>query len=334
MDEVKVSGHKIAVPKGDTDEAFFGRILWFTMRACKVPHAKLRDKADDVGLGRNVLPSEMSPKDCFKNACKMTEDRRAFADGNNVEVFMVRSVGKDIRKLVREVQNLKGKKLQYTEVGEWEWDETNPKQIGPISSDFLVANDDPDRDELRDIWNDKNHEMRQHYKDNCECFRENQLRTCFTDRLRKSYRAVSIRQTGGVYFVPETYVENIKQWSELFDYMNKFNTSSGRSFISAVEVIKTEENRTMLKENLDDTGERALTDLLNRAGGIFKEKKEVNSKTYGALMKEFSNLQDSHEEHAKLLGEELTRSDAKMTQLRGLLTAMAAMVKSSGGGKK
>ncbi len=70
MDEVKVSGKKIAVPNGHENHQaqFFGRILWFTVRACKVPHEELRDEAGSLGLNTDLLPSEMSPRDAFRNA--------------------------------------------------------------------------------------------------------------------------------------------------------------------------------------------------------------------------------------------------------------------------
>lgn len=328
MDKVKVAGNEIqALPEGTSpDVDYYGRLTWFTLRATKVPHQELDDEFGRLGIDPSLKPSKMGLKPAFKSAAKMQENKVKTAEGDHVEIFMVRQVGPDVRKLIRETQNVAGKKLTYHEVGEWEFDENAVTSSGFVISDFRVPMTDPDRENLKELWEQKDAQMRRDMADNLVNYRENSIRQALTDALGR-YRAVSVRRTGGVYFVPETQANELQKWSDLFGFLNQHNTGYGRSGVTAVEVIKNTKNQTMLQQNIDEDAETQLTDLLNNAGVIFKEKKTITPKTYGSLAKKMSTIRDSLDESEKMLKVKMITSNVKMEQLEALMSVMHKLVK-------
>jgi len=204
---------------------FLGELLWYTISDMRVTREQLEAAFDEVGVDHAHLPSPVHYRDAFRRATTNAEVSRLPAGPGRFVNLLVREVkvtdDEIVRHLVREVVDATNVRLEYTPVAALicgKDEQLLAVRLGPEVGEAercLVAKAKAEYLIERSSYNSKN------------------VRDIVT-RILKTCAPVSVRPSGGVFFVPATYQDTVTKLRALVDRLAGFGTSGSRSRVWAV----------------------------------------------------------------------------------------------------
>ena len=280
------------------EDALLGSLTWYTISDVDIPWEKAKQGLIDQGLSTDLL-KPIRPVDAFRNASM--ELKRSFKAANNVKInFMVRSKGQDndcaYREVVAERVTTKAgqkRRLTYDASADLIYHRGTRAKDGTVTGDYIeITRFSPSALE-RDMSPEQKEWLSDHLDQLPERFRH--LRTHlgnhkvrnFVREYIQSLGAISVRDSGGVYFVKQANtldLERIGEWIQtigssfhstpLLDLVNQ-REMLARAFeeeaISKVEILSKEidqileEGGRKVKESTFDDYAMQAAELTSKA---------------------------------------------------------------------
>ena len=308
-----------AVNNGE-DGGFIGRLLWFSVSDMKVDRSTLEGLFNKAGINHKYLPKEISPRDALRRASKEIEVKREPNGQKGVHMnILVREVTCDkdrlVRQVVRETVDSDNTRLGYDVIAQVTLEgQDNPKlEIKPMCK--LYPNEQKLVDSIRDRYDD----AVTHY--NGKNARD------IIKKILFDCNPVSVRPSGGVYFVPEQYAGVVEGLKGLTNALAPYSTTGESTKMYGVPVIDTVEQREMVMDSLE-------AQVGAMAEGLLKEMAEaekagsLTQKRATQFVERVKELKKSCAEYKEWLETEKLKAESNLDIARKKATKLLSKVES------
>ncbi|MEK5217770.1 DUF6744 family protein [Psychrobacillus sp. FSL H8-0487] len=226
---------------GEQSESI-GFLTWYSVGDDLYYREDLRKLLVSNGIEEKYLPNPIRSSDAFRRATKAIETKRSRESDNadTYKNYIVRDVvskGEKLqRNIVIETVNQKGERLDYNTEGAKMYFDKQNDQFTFISNDEMA--------------NDLAEEAQKHYDLFSKAHNGAVVRSSVVSYLY-SLSPTPVRLSGGVYFVPFKYAENLKN---LCNYVSSLDKGSAQM----VALTNDENNRNIIKENVKENLDKVL----------------------------------------------------------------------------
>jgi len=318
MKRAQIKGEDIAAITSENAE-YFGRMFWFTIGKCEIPITKMEELYKKYNLDERYLPPRPREKDVFKIATKLMESEEDIDETTRYE-YLVRSSSALRKYLVREIHRMEdGKKkgnLEYKIVGYWDYDD----EMGILAT--LEAS------ELKDIFDEKTKELRDKFNHLMEVYTDKQIR----DELRRVIYAmptISLRQSGGVYFVPENprHISILEGFANILDEINSnYSKTIYTTELVYIPVITTEPNRKMLIKKYEVDAKEKLEKIFKSIKSLIDSDTTISVNTFQQYMNEIRNIRETKQKYEELLKTDMDTVEMQIEILNEHIEKLASKV--------
>lgn len=251
----------------DAEAKFLGRLCWYSVSDLRITREDLEAAFDAVGLDKAHLPRPLNARDAFRRATSAAEVKRQPGDAGTYLNLLVREVKASpdllVRQVVREIVDSNNVRLEYVPLANLrlERDRLTVEPLAPLS-------------EAEEVMLDK---VRQDYETERRHYNGRHMRDLVMEILERC-SPVSVRPSGGVYFVPERHAGTLSALTGFVDRLNAHKINGGRCRFWHIPVIDAQHHRVMVAESLEDqvrqdseTLIREMTMLLKGEGRTLTE---------------------------------------------------------------
>jgi len=285
--------------EGDTNVEvnYLGSLLWFTVGVVlEIPADDLQQALDDFDL-KKFMPREINPRDAFRRATKLVERKRDPYGTETYVNLLVREVRADseklVRQLVREVVDGENIRLEYKPVVHLEIQKDEQLTIKPLAQD-LTAAEQATMDHIPEMY-----EKATQYYDGVHV-------GYIIKTILNSCNPVSVRPSGGVYFVPQKHADTIESLKELTKRLNNY---SGQIQVWSVPVIDATEHREMIEESLEEQVISGSVSLIKEMKSIMEDPtKSPSKKLVQRYVNQVRKLKDQVSEYEEMLETQATKA--------------------------
>jgi len=293
VESVQVGGKEIQAVTGEEDvDSVLGWITFYTIGpAYSVPRDWLEEKANEVGLPREMLPSETSPKRAFTRACNRVTRETAGAVPENVEADTSR---KDYSTFRIELTDRRGDGVDMDVIGELIYEDgqvyTQAKTGEPEYLDFYQTY----AASFKEIFE----EMKQSNlgKD---------IRNSVREFATQHSTSVRMRDGGAVYFVPAHYEELMSAWKEIIGGLNEWKDRGHPAALDTVEVIDSPAKREMVEQKVRQSLTEAVEGIVDEALEELDED-QAAAEVVAGLADELDEAENMAVEHNALLNADIS----------------------------
>lgn len=303
----------IAVNGAKVEIKFLGHLLWFTITDLRVTLEQLQEAFRQVGLDEAYLPKPINPRDAFRKATSKAEVKAYPLEEGKRLNLLVREVKCDkdllIRQVVREVVDAKNVRLEYLPIANLRLMGNQGEKVEVVP---FIARDNlypAERSVLGSIEADYEAEKVSYNGQNVRDLIMRVLRNC---------HPVAVRPSGGVYFIPEAYEATVESLKALVRLLNGYKITGYSCELWSVPVVDAEEQRAMVKQNLEEQVMAESKALLEELTGLLKaENVKIRTKTAQKYIEQVRALAAMVKEYEDLL-------DTKITTVRANLDLVKA----------
>lgn len=307
MTAEKIKNMKAIQNAVDTNN-FIGYLMWFSISECRIRRLALEEIFTKHGLPENKLPGPIWPRDAFRRATKAGEvkDYILSTDPNSPDYgkklnLLVREVKTDgnavIRQIVREIVDSKNVRLEYEPVAEVRLVEDR------LEWNSMVVSPGIERESLAKIA--KAYDMDK------ECYNGQHMRQVIWGILG-TCSPLTVRPSGGVYFLPAAYEATMKKVQALVSDLNYYGVNGGKSALWSVPVIDEAEQREMLQTSLEDQVKSEANWLLQEMGKAKATGKPITQKQAQKFVEQTRALSKMVREYEDALELEVTTAKVKL----------------------
>lgn len=292
--DVTVGGREIqAVTDGEEVESVLGWMTIYTIGpSFTVDRKWLEERADELGIPPEMLPSEVSPKRGYTRACKKIPKKAAHVVPQDVTLSTDRV---DYSTFNLEVTDRRGDEIDSEIIGVLEYDGGNVYTRAKTSNPERIEWFQSVAQEFKEL-----HE---------EMVRSNlgkDVRKMIREFCKKHSTSVKMRDAGAVYFVPAHYQDGLMALKELVDDIDEHWKKSGfECSIDTVEVIDSPGKREMVEKKVRKSLGEAVEGIVEEALEKFDEERAANE-VVSELGKELAQVESLAVEHNTLLNAEMS----------------------------
>jgi hypothetical protein len=257
MTRVKVENLVVVKDSENVDVSFLWHLLWFTISDVKISREQLEQIFTDIGIPEKYLPNPISPRDAFRRATKMIEFKREPKEGEQQTYtnILVREVSSNreriIRQIVREVVDSKNVTLSYDPIAQL-----------TLRNETLEARYLTHSSNITDYEIDIIDSIPDLYENAKENYNGKNVRDIIKNILYEC-NPVSVRPSGGVYFVPYKYTDTVENLKTFARELANFSITETRTQMFSVPVIDTQEQRDMVEDSLENQVISGSISLIN-----------------------------------------------------------------------
>lgn len=302
---VKVENLK-AVQGGKAVEIeYLGCLLWSTVSdVLKIPVDDLKTALTDLGLEK-FMPRKINPRDAFRRVTKLMEVRKAPYGKDIYTNLLVRDVkfeeGGVVRQLVREVVDGENVRLAYEPVLQLEIGEGDRLSITPLVSLLTPAEQEAAQ------------RLPRLHEEACNYYDGTHIRYMLWLML-VACNPISVRPTGGVYFIPQKYADTVGAIKELSKRLNKYE---GNVRMWSIPVIDAAEHREMLEESLEEQVLGGSTSIINEMKNLMETPEaSFTARTAKSYADRIRKLKDLVTEYEDMLETQATKARANLELAR------------------
>lgn len=306
----------VAVEKAHEDFKinFLGNLVWFSLSDLRINRDHLQLAFFEAGIDESLLPKPINPRDAFRRATKVAEIKESL-DGDRTLNLLVREVknesDKMIRHVVREIVDKQNVRLEYTPIVELIL-EGDTLKLQPLELLY-----DVERDIVRALYEEFNI-AKDHYG-------YTHIRKVIMDILETT-SPVSVRPSGGVYFVPLQYEPTLRSLQTLINRLRDYSVATTtRSRMDMIPVIDASERREMIEESLEDQVKKESESLIAEMSQLISGERKVSIKTAQGYVERVRKLGALITEYEQLLETQL--SEAQSHREIAMRQAMALLEK-------
>jgi hypothetical protein len=262
-----------------------GTLMWWSLEGNRISHDDLKALASKNNLPSNYLPNEVKPHSAFKRAIRHTTTKLD-------KDLMLRTINDDKNEIVvgvvHERKDTTAKELRYNTRAKVTFKKAN----GTIHSD----QDHPAVDDVKALY-------RQHLDHDTD-----DIRTMMTNFLKKA--GVSLRQAGGVYFVPASF-------QPILDALCGTVEKTGSNQTYQLRVFDTKESKATLAK-VTQAGFEAEINQIQEALEKFEFDKARES-TLEKKLAGFEELRAKAEMFASVLNFKADKINSKIDRIKAIV---------------
>ena len=299
MQELQIGDTKVAVAQ-ESPFGFLGRLVWYSVRKQRIPQEDFESLCDKEGVPPDYRPRRTRAIDAFKNA----------------------------------VRSLSGS--DYIVEPDLVYDPTTGLKTGQKA--MIVATTVPDRASnslpvvLKAIFDPKTLNVAyegtaQHlvpriddeYSLNRESYRDEDVRKMVVEAIHGAY-AFNLKQTGGVYFIPEDHAASVESVARVIDQL------AGCEMVSVPVIDGEPERRTVIKQYEKATLER-LGELMAMVKETIDKGEEIVPSVYKRFHDEAEYIAEQKAKYEDFLSVAMEKVSIEATILGQYLGRLAGMVR-------
>jgi hypothetical protein len=235
-----------------------GHLLWWTLNGTRIQHNELTAAAERHGLAVKLLPTEIKPVQAFRRAWRHATSKLS-------EGLMLRPIAETEHEivvgLVREKPNEARRDLDYDVIARIAFDRSRVKISADVEHGVV--------EQIRYLY-------RHHLAHTTE-----DIRTMMTSFLSEA--GVSLRDSGGVYFVPAAHSGQLEALCRVVE-----EVGHNRTF--RLPIIDTLATRTTLREVTERSLDHEVRELEEELAGFDFEK--VRDSTLERRLEMFEQLRN------------------------------------------
>lgn len=289
--------------------ATLGHLTWYTVFDTEITRPVLLDRLTHCYL-KDFAPPVIAAPDAFRRATHSVERMHAVQDESTFVNWLVREVRSDanhiVRQLVKETVDAAQVRLDYR----------------PLLA--LILDKDTGAFVQEDLFADVEaaaHEAAAAARANYQRYREVYQGRHLPDlafRVLKSLNPVSVRPSGGVYFVPGS-------GSDTLHHLQNFMATLSPSQLWTLPVADSGDSRHVITQALGDTVTQTAERVVGDLAKLLARQGEVSEREQTRAAQEFKRLQAAVAEYQTLLDDRLFGAqaalDAATAQMRALLNS-------------
>lgn len=253
-----------------------GLLVWYTVGSLEISRDSIAKLFDEIGIDRAYLPREISPRNAFRRAMKKFETTGVpLENGYNVN-YLPRLVKggreKIIYHIVKEVVDPQNVRLSYEPIIEVSY---NDRLSVTGMMKLTVEEYNMEAEIAPAVSHCINH------------YGSEAVRQIFRRITEKCCR-VMLRESGGVYFIPEAYGDEVTKMEKFAEKMEDFSVSDWTTRVYSLPVNRETKNVQMVTDHLDkDIGQEAAR-ILDEIDKCAKPSKRARD----AMVKKVQDLKD------------------------------------------
>jgi hypothetical protein len=293
-------------------ENFLGRLIWYSVSEVKVLHADLGTALIKTGLNA-YLPRVPLDADVFRRVSKAAQRRKLATQTPGIfHNFLVREVAYDdqkvYRRIVQEEVDQGGKRLDYKEVMELNFDRASSTiEAKPLNGvdpevDAMVA------------------EIKREFVSWKGCINSYAVRELIR-RIVMSLNGTLVRPGGGIYFVDERNAPTVDKLEQLASYL------PGTTHVHSLPLVDDQKQREMVRQAFEAEASDEIDAMLSEISDIKQKGVKITSDRYAQFATRFQDLQTKAKEYSGLLEASLTNTHSRLTVFQTSMVSLMAEVK-------
>lgn len=310
---------------------FIGAIVWFTINEAKITRDEIIKLFVDNGLDERFVPNPIKPVDAFRRATSRAQVEYPYGDRQTAELY-IDEVDYDEERVVqhiyRKVRDRKTIQLSHTQIGEAifyrQSRNARRKGAGGESVKFSLK-----RGQLSDheqgIAEQFIKDVHQSYELGKQFITGQALRGMVRNYV-VSTNAISVRPSGGVYFVHRSRTDTIDALAKVVSQLGN------ESVLHILPLIDNNQQRGMLTEAFQDEVvdecEKLLRELAETNEHYSKKGGKIPVKKYATLRQKLDDTMGRADEYTRVLGLSQERSGASIELAMNSLLEMAGRLDS------
>ena len=325
-----LTGGDEASPGSTSDDVLLGELVWFSVSDA----VRLKPEALTAALEASKLDPERlvprlpSPTSALSRAAEAAEvkRRRLLEDraGEKVEEelyvsVLLRTASRGVKQLVTEVLDAANSRLSYRPVAKVSpgyYETGKPDGTVSVERDVSEAGGDVPDGELLGAEVDTITDLKKYYafeKDR----HDGEAARRVLGRVLSCANAVPLRNSGGMYFVPQAHAEFARKIllfvEEVRSRAENAPTRVARpSMAMKVPLVDREEYREVLAESVEFFVQKEAESLIKEMASLVKAKKTVSGKRGRGFVERVRKLKENVAEYEELLQREATEARAKL----------------------
>ncbi len=274
---------------------YLGSLLWMSISdKVRINTEELEKELKELGLEK-YKPRKINPRDAFRRATRDVEVKREKHGEGTYINLLVRPVrtgeGTMVRQLVREVVDGQNTRLEYKPVVQFETDREGNYNITPLVQDLH----EPERRAMEQVG--------PLYEEASNNYEGEHIRG-ISHRVLNTCAPVSVRSSGGVYFIPQKHSETMNSLKQLIKNLSEYDKGYGTTRAWSIPVIDASEHREMVEESLEEqvmSGSVKMIEDMKKALDSPSEEIQIGTiKDYAREIKKMKTLVDDYEEMLEL----------------------------------
>ncbi len=317
----KIHGQEARAVSEADDADFLGRLFWYTVAETMAPADEYEQFVRNNDITEDLIPNRIKKKNAWRRATKDMEKKETIEredEDDLIVEYMTRKLDKDTRHLVKEVRLPDEGRLDYEELIEWTYDTENDY----VSWKPLVDEDDKRFKDVAEL----HAEMSERMKVYQESFTDREIRRMARNTLERRNK-ISLKSSGGVYFVPEEQAEFLRNFKKLLEQISEWGTSNYNSELWQVPVISNSEQRDMIEQGIREETISFANKKIRKIKEILEENEEITQGKYNRLFKEVKKVQQRKQKYADIIDRNLEVCDDQLDVLKGQIDKLADNVK-------
>jgi len=307
-------------------DVLLGYMTYYSVGDGEYDSAQMASEFQRLGLSPAFLPATINPADAFEKATKALDNTRYALNPPNgnqdhYAIILIREAARDktkiVRKAIREIRDSKNSVLQYDEVAEFIFykpvtragkvDYTSWRVRPTRTSTAVSVEEDAALTQLVQTFKDQ---FDRHLK-----YHDGQkIRTLIRDYLIY-LNAISMRETGGIYFVHNTRSKEVLALREFCSTLGVARTS--------VMLVPLADLPSLRVEVVDAFQQEAFNDLMGIKASIEKLRANrtgpISPTAYLKIKEEYDTVLNKANEYSRVLDVvQDTTSSAAMVALQAI----------------
>lgn len=310
-------------------DKFLGSILWFTVSGGTVTKEELTEWFDELGLDPAYLPNDIKKLDAFRRATSDAKVEYAIS-AHEVAELTIQEVDSDrdkiVRHIVKKTRNRSAKKLVFdSHLGEAVFykEGRGAKSQGLAQSHVRWAVNPSLNDLDREMANQLVKDANDRYANLSTYLTGQALRAVLRNYIC-DLNAISVRPSGGVYFVHKSKQATVDQLVKLVSRLG-----SG-SLLHTLPLIDSDSQRTMLvdqfEEQIVNDIEALVREVLEASQTAKAKDGSVSLDKFRAYQARFNELTERARETTQNLDIAQDRSASAFEVALNALTGLAARI--------
>ncbi|MBC7340933.1 MAG: hypothetical protein H5U02_00505 [Clostridia bacterium] len=305
----------VAFQKQVGEIKFLGSLIWYSVSDMRVNRERLEEAFAEAGIDPALLPKPICPRDAFRRACYAGEVKGIpLVDREGRINIMVREVRTDkeaiIRQVVREVVDSRNIRLEYVPLARVELRGDKIEDLPLVENPVLREAGAAAVKRIRDA-----------FAVEAECYNGQAIRELI-GRILYTCRPVSVRPSGGVYFVPAQYDDMLEKLKSL---AKELSTAGGSVQMWTVPVVDAEEQRRMVKVSLEEQVKEEADRLLHEMDPYIRGEAKVTEKVARRYAERVRELRAMVKEYQEMLETQAVTASSNLELVQ--MQAMALLDK-------
>ena len=299
MQELTIGETKVAVAQ-ESPYGFLGRLLWYSVRKQTIPHGDFEALLTREGVPRDAWPRRTRPIDAFKTAVRDVQGKDYIVEPETT--YDASGKPKTDSKTM----------LVVSRVRDVVADALPVCMKASFHADTQTLTYDNGSADLRDRV-DRAYEV---YRNS---YRDEDVRKMVTDSLHAAY-ASNLKQSGGVYFIPEVYAPGIEAVARVIEQL------PGCEMVTVPVIDREPERKTLIKQYEKATLER-LGELMLQVKDTVDKGDLVVPSVFTRFLNELEYLKEQKGKYEGFLNTAMGKVEVEMLALGSYMGKLASLVK-------